>query len=136
MGSHLGCLPHRLRPHRILLHRRKYPVRHDMLNLGEVRVYVLHAWVSTLSQRKYGAERTCNLIVMSCSICSIWSYGGAAVSRPGMTMSFGSGIGSHRGSLGSMGLRSGAILRMIDEETRQPEDKEDGSWDASRRVED
>ncbi len=58
------------------------------------------------------AEDTCSLIVMSCSICSIWSLTEALASRPGTTMSCGSADGSHLEPLVSIGLRSGAIVRV------------------------
>ena len=78
--------------------------------------------VSILGYVAHEGKETCSLIVMSCSICSIWSYGGAVVSRPGTRMSFGSAAGSHRGAFGSIGLSSGAIS------------KDGGPGNATRRV--
>ena len=128
-GTHPGCLSHRLNSDGIPLHCRKYPVRHDMLHLGKIGIYILYFTMSDAVLAKYEDKGTCNLIVMSCSICSIWSYGGAEVSRPGTTMSLGSAEGSHRGTLGSMGLSSGAMGRgEIEYEGR------DGKRDATRRV--
>lgn len=47
---------------------------------------------------------TCSLMVISCSIWSIWSFMGALVSSPGTTMEAGSVDGLHRAGLGSMGV--------------------------------
>ena len=82
-------------------------------------------FINSVSILGYGAhegKETCSLTVMSCSICSIWSYGGAVVSRPGIAMSFGSAVGSHRGDLGSIGFSSGAMQEgqsEVEKETRQ-----------------
>ena len=70
---------------------------------------------------------------MSCSICSIWSYGGAVVSSPGMLMSLGSEAGSHRGALGSIGLNSGAIVEES-KGMREGRSETRPRSDASRRV--
>jgi hypothetical protein len=42
-------------------------------------------------------------MVISCSICSIWSVVDASVSKPGITIDAGSGFGFHRGGFGVMG---------------------------------
>lgn len=46
-------------------------------------------------------------MVISCSICSIWSVVEASVSSPGTTMDAGSGFGFHRGGLGVILARFG-----------------------------
>lgn len=75
--------------------------------------------VSILGYVAHEGKETCSLIVMSCSICSIWSYGGAVVSSPGTTISFGSAAGSHRGVFWSIGLSSVDMDGVMLEGTRQ-----------------
>jgi len=49
-------------------------------------------------------------MVMSCSICSIWSAVDASVSKPGTIIDPGLGLGFHLGGLGGIALDDDAII--------------------------
>lgn len=53
-------------------------------------------------------------MVINCSICSIWSFTEAEVSRPGTTMSLGSVVGCHLADFGSIGFKGGVIVEPED----------------------
>ena len=57
---------------------------------------------------------TCSFIVISCSICSIWSVVEASVSKPGITMVDGSSAGFHLSGFGGMVLREVSESAILD----------------------
>lgn len=68
----------------------------------EIFIYVLR-----LVKRLMGlsSQPTCSFIVISCSICSIWSTVDASVSKLWITMLAGSRLGFHRGGLLGIGFK-------------------------------
>lgn len=83
------------------------------MDLGEILINVLNFRQTCCIFKLWRfPSLTCSLIVISCSICSIWSVVDASVSKPGIKMVDGSSAGFHLSGFGGMGLREvSAILQ-------------------------
>lgn len=90
-----------------------------MMDFSEVLINVLSSLQRVIPSKRHESD-TWSFRVINCSICSIWSCGEAAVSRPGISMVDGSGFGCHLGGFGGTGFRlSGIMVANKEVETRR-----------------